>query len=762
MGVSRGRISDEERRRSLYARSALFVLTGSGAFFGALFVLSALIVDDAERRLLHERSGLAQMAGTFLESRMLEAADRLIGAAVPLLAPDSTGDPAGLRAAADHIFTEGAVVVDQHGRARASTSGSPAAFAARLDLAPLLARVVERQAPVVAPRESLDGLPALVLAAPVSGSAPGFVIGVLRAGAGDLLDPLRHRSKSARPQETTLTLVDDLGRVVASTDDRRPLDAADHKGFLTRSIAARRPFQGRCHSCHEGDAADTPPREVQVLAFAPLPTLDLGLGVLEPESAALAPARALRGHLWQMGAALVVLFMVFTALAVRSVVLPIRRLTWAVAAAEREHGALPVAHFGHDEIGALATALESWRTRMLESLAAAEESREALRIEGVIVDRHVEALREISALSMQGPALGTLVEASLARALDSMSLVAGALRVVWHGQATRAARGLAPDLADALLDRAESPEAPPEPPLRLLTSPVPGIPAARVASVAPIEDLRITLAVVEPESRGAEDPATAGLWLGALFQQICLCTSQVLVHEADAERQQTQRSVLERVLGAQEAERGRVARDLHDTVAQDLAALRLELERLAGRTAEPEARATLAALETRATEMLATVRAILLDLRLSILESLGLVPALRWLLERTTREHGVPTHFMLDGDEAPPVPYETGVMLFRILQEGLLNAVQHAAPDHIFVTLRLSPTEIELLVEDDGRGFDPAILSRPHPAGPSRGLGLHGIAERARILGGTSTLTSTPGEGATLCVRLPRPRSEAP
>jgi signal transduction histidine kinase len=738
------------------------VLTGSGAFFGALFVLSALIVDDAERRLLHERSGLAQMAGTFLESRLLEAADHLVGAATPLLDPTSAGDPTALRAAAAHVFTEGAVVVDQDGRARAATSGSPAAFAARLDLAPLLARVVERQAPVVAPRERLDGLPALVLAAPVSGPNPGYVIGVLRAGDGDLLAPLRHRSSAARPKATTLTLVDDQGRVVASTDDRRPLDAADHKGFLTRSISARRPFQGRCHSCHEGAATDAPLREVEVLAFAPLPTLDLGLGVLEPESAALAPARALRSHLWQMGAALVVLFMVFTALAVRSVVRPIRRLTWAVAAAEREHGALPAAQFGRDEIGALATAMESWRRRMLESLAAAEESREALRIEGVIVDRHVAALREISALSLRGPPLEALVEASLARSLESMSLAAGALRVVWHGRETRAVRGLDPEVAAVWLDRAEAPDAPAEPLLRLLTAPVPGVSAARVASVAPIEDLRITLVVVEPETRGDEDPTTAGLWLGALFRQICLCTSQVLVHEADAERQQTQRSVLERVLGAQEAERGRVARDLHDTVAQDLAALRLELERLAGRTAEPDARETLAALETRATEMLATVRAILLDLRLSILETLGLVPALRWLLERTTRERGVPTHFMLDGDESPPVPYETGVMLFRILQEGLLNAVQHAAPDHIFVTLRLSPWEIELLVEDDGQGFDPAILSHPHPAGPSRGLGLHGIAERARILGGTSTLTSTPGEGATLCVRLPRPRSDAP
>jgi signal transduction histidine kinase len=208
-------------------------------------------------------------------------------------------------------------------------------------------------------------------------------------------------------------------------------------------------------------------------------------------------------------------------------------------------------------------------------------------------------------------------------------------------------------------------------------------------------------------------------------------------------------------MSAQEEERSRVARDLHDTVAQDLAALRLEIERVASHSGA-ELRGELERLEGRARDMLDCVRRILLDLRLSVLEGMGFLPAMRWLLERIEREHGIRTQFVVDGDETMEPTYQRAVTLFRILQESLLNVVHHAAAENVFCTVNLEPDAIELTVEDDGRGFD--VTERgPRLEGRPGGLGILGMEERAHLLGGTLAISSSEGEGTTIHVRVPTP-----
>ena len=757
-------------QRSLYARSALFVLTGSGAFLGALILLSSLIVNDAEERLLDERIGMVRVASAFLEGRLRDDLIHLATAGAGAAVMDDPAQAtAAMGQAAGETFALGAAVLDTNGDAIASTPGGFPLPTTGPTLKALLAQVRSTHAPAISPLVEVAGRSALVLATELPGTARvgGLVVGVLPTESHDLLAPLR---KNVPPHQTELTLVDATGIVVASTDRGRLFDRADHKGVLRRAIEQHGEVQGRCHGCHAAPDGGAPERETAVLAFAPLPTLALGLGAVEPESVALAPALSLRRRLWVMGIALIGLFVVFTGLAVQSVVRPIRRLTRAVARAEQDRKPVPTGTFGPDEIGELAFALDRWRGRTQASLQAAEASGAALRAEGLAIRRHLDALQDISALSLTNPELNILLERSLGRMLAAVGLEAGALRVTRAGHETLSCRAWAADAAAGHLAQAQHLAATHPADAResgASLRPFGSSPRLLGAAVSPIDDLHIAVAVQDVEPGDAETP----LWLGSLFRQICLCTSHVLVRDAEHARQRTQQSVLKRVLKAQEDERQRVARDLHDTVAQDLAALRLELERLAGHEPNAAARERLELLEGRAREMLQTVRTILLDLRLSVLESLGLVPAMRWLLERTTREQGVKTHFMIDGDEALPVPYETAVMFFRILQEALLNAVQHANPDHIFVTLRLGEraegrqpggvtiaTTIELCVEDDGGGFDPAILIHPQggiPGASNHGLGLDGVQERARILGGELFVTSAPGEGATLRVVAP-------
>ena len=189
-------------------------------------------------------------------------------------------------------------------------------------------------------------------------------------------------------------------------------------------------------------------------------------------------------------------------------------------------------------------------------------------------------------------------------------------------------------------------------------------------------------------------------------------------------------------------------------MAQDLAAQRLEIERLSQRESNPATKQQLDELAGRTQGMLETVRRTLLDLRLSVLESMGFVPAVRLLLERMEREQRIRTHLMLDGDEAMPLSYRISITMFRILQECLLNVTQHAKAAHVFVSVTLGPDEVVVTVEDDGCGFNVDRMNRRRGC-ENKGLGVLGMVERAHLVGGKVEITAAPGEGTTVVVRIP-------
>lgn len=494
----------------------------------------------------------------------------------------------------------------------------------------------------------------------------------------------------------------------------------------------------------------------RVVAAVPVPQLRATLYLIRDAESALAPARAWRMRLAAFGAALVGLFVAFSLLSVHSVARPIRALTAAVRRSEAEGGPLTAEGYGHDEVGELAGALAQWQARMTRSLAETDESREALRRESEAITAHLAALRAISDVSTHADDLDPLLRAGLAEVARAYGARGGALRLVRSERAIAVATELDEVTAERWLDfverRAESvawsAAAQPAPrPVKVYT-PDHGLYGLALAP----HGLRLALVVVDPYPRRLD----AHFWAVSLLRHVGMCASHLLLRDADRERRDQQAQYLHQVMKAQEDERSRVARDLHDTVAQDLAALRLEAERLVGRVEDDPALATsLAGFEERARQMLDTVRRILLDLRLSLLESLGFVPASKWLLERMERDHGIETRLLVDDESDAHLEYETAIMLFRILQESLLNVTQHAAAERVFVTIRLEESRVELTVEDDGRGFDPESL-RASVRDGQRGLGILGMEERARLLGGALELASAPGEGTTVVVRVQR------
>jgi signal transduction histidine kinase len=213
----------------------------------------------------------------------------------------------------------------------------------------------------------------------------------------------------------------------------------------------------------------------------------------------------------------------------------------------------------------------------------------------------------------------------------------------------------------------------------------------------------------------------------------------------EAERQMRQLS--QQLVAAQEEERKNLSRELHDHVAQVLTALRMELGRIE-RARVPDSRVSVAVGECRhlVDQMFRTVRDLSLGLRPSMLDDLGLQPALEWLARDVTRRYGVDVELTVDGAlERLPDRYRTAA--YRAVQEALTNCVRHASARSIKVGVRGADDHLDVRVTDDGRGFDPAR--------PQGGLGLRGIQERVKELGGVMNIRSESGRGTTLVIRLP-------
>jgi signal transduction histidine kinase len=208
------------------------------------------------------------------------------------------------------------------------------------------------------------------------------------------------------------------------------------------------------------------------------------------------------------------------------------------------------------------------------------------------------------------------------------------------------------------------------------------------------------------------------------------------------------RELSQQLVAAQEEERRKLSRELHDHVGQLLTALRMELGRIerVGKGANAVLGNTVAECRQLVDNMVHTVRDLALGLRPSMLDDFGLEPALEWLARDFTRRSHVPVELVVSGPlEALGDQHRT--CAYRIVQEALTNCVRHAKATQISVTLRADADALSVSVRDDGVGLDPGRRAR--------GFGLRGIEERVRELGGSIQLSSGIGKGATLSVQLP-------
>ena len=223
------------------------------------------------------------------------------------------------------------------------------------------------------------------------------------------------------------------------------------------------------------------------------------------------------------------------------------------------------------------------------------------------------------------------------------------------------------------------------------------------------------------------------------------------MRSAEQERQAASemRALYQQVVTAQEAERHRLSRELHDGVLQDLCAVTRDLKAL---EAQPQAdHAQFADLAARSGEAVHTLRAVCHDLRPPLLQH-DLASALKALVEQLDARSTAPIHFEVSADEVR-LPAEAAVAVFRITQEALNNAIRHADASEIVVRLTQYPDHLRLTVTDDGRGIGGGV--EPGRFVAQGHLGLAGMRERAAMIGGKLDVQSATDYGMVVILELP-------
>ena len=246
-------------------------------------------------------------------------------------------------------------------------------------------------------------------------------------------------------------------------------------------------------------------------------------------------------------------------------------------------------------------------------------------------------------------------------------------------------------------------------------------------------------------------------FLVALGQQVGAALENADLYERVQARTVELARLSARMLGQQEEERRRLSRELHDETAQVFSAVKIELGVLRDGAAPPVATRLDRALDLIDTGI-RSIRAVTNDLRPSLLDDLGLVPALRSLASEFADRSKIGIDLTVPGG-LPSLSKDAELALFRALQEALSNVVRHAAARAVAIRLAVEGDAVILEVRDDGRGIPPGADSRDLERDGH--MGLAGMRERIRALGGNIQLDGNPGGGVRLLVRVPLPAASS-
>ena len=243
--------------------------------------------------------------------------------------------------------------------------------------------------------------------------------------------------------------------------------------------------------------------------------------------------------------------------------------------------------------------------------------------------------------------------------------------------------------------------------------------------------------------------------LDSVGRQIGVAVENARLWEEVKRKEMLRGQLLSQVITAQEAERKRIARELHDDAGQLLTTLLVGLRTLEQTAALPDAaQHRLTDLKQLAKHIFDEIHRLAVELRPNALDQLGLVKAVESCLCDFGQRVGVKTDFEVSGLDGLRLPGEVEIAIYRVTQEALSNVAKHAAASHVAVLLEKRNGSVVVVIEDDGQGFDAEAVFRSNGSARPH-LGLFGMQERAELLGGRLTIESERGKGTTVFVEIP-------
>ena len=776
-------------RLTLGKRIALLVVLGLSLVISLFGFLSLRGLQESSDRALQERLVAAQLTAHHIDNFLNLYLDILTQAVsdenLDLHNPDpaqKTSLLSRLYASRGGVFAHGILATDDQGKILWSSPGAPESKTDESHDYSIAMQVLKsRQRTVSNAFKDELGRVLISLGVPVpdkDGRIEGTLIEVL-----DLSDPLFN--SFVQPVSLGRTgyaaIVDSEGTVLASSDPSRLFQKSDHTDQFAEMIAAGRPTVGGCHSCHEptGSSGVQP----DILAFAPLSVAPWGVTIRQSESEALGPTHELQQSLIVASVVSLLVAVLIVLLASQSVVRPIRALTLAsrrMAAGDLETA---IGSTGPAEVGELAGAFNDMRGKLRTSLDKLEHANSSLESRVDQRTRQLAALLEVSTALASTLDLRQLLDAVVARAGDVLDLADAGFVALYHepssrlkvranwgydaaivmvsfapgegcaGIALATGKPILLNTADAIEERVASltgenwawlTQAAHT--LGTLTS---------VMALPLVVKGKVIGAMVVEHYQGTRTFSQADLRLAqALADQIAVAVENARLYEEVLEKERLRGELLDKVISAQEDERRRIARELHDDTCQSLVALGISLEGMEDILPEEAeaARAQMEDLKAQVRTTLSEVRTLALNLRPSVLDDLGLVMAIDWLCKEQMAKRGLEVKLEVE-NAGPALPQAIETVLFRITQEALNNVLNHSGASRAEVRLSIGEESVVLEVEDDGLGFDAERVLRAR--GPRYTLGLHGMIERATLSGGVLRVLSSPGHGTKIRAEVP-------
>ncbi|HMK55206.1 MAG TPA: ATP-binding protein [Dissulfurispiraceae bacterium] len=233
----------------------------------------------------------------------------------------------------------------------------------------------------------------------------------------------------------------------------------------------------------------------------------------------------------------------------------------------------------------------------------------------------------------------------------------------------------------------------------------------------------------------------------ALENRVALRTREI------RESRKMVRRLLNKAITSQEEERKRVARELHDTLLQDASAFLIQLDicRLHPGLISVE---KIDEMRNIILKNIDSIHGVIKDLRPTLIDDLGIDAAIKWLLNTHLSERGIHCYLEFKSPLARQLSPEVEISVFRMVQEAIVNISRHARAENVFISANVGDSTLTITIEDDGTGFNvDKLMGLPIESG--RGLGLMGMKERAKLLGGEFYIYSKPGEGTKVCIAVP-------